>query len=151
LNYIFPLRDLYKNLVEIDLDVSKVGKYRTEFKNKYPGKYSIVLLPEKAIYSEETYKINYKLNLKIISDKTFNIDFDINSKQRAFWEVKVIGRKKYESYMVILLFEYFVPRDLPRNKNIVLEMEVVKADKEFVELYGKQKLIVKKNTDPMLE
>jgi hypothetical protein len=147
LNYIFPPRDLYKNLIEIDLDVSKVGKYRMEFKHKYSGKYSIVLFPEKVLF-DEYYKINYKLNLRIISDETFNISFDKNSEKNRFWGRSGINE---EFKCGLTVFKYFVPKDLQKNKTVMLEIEVVKPDKEFMKLYGNTKLVVKKNTDPIFE
>jgi amino acid transporter len=49
LNFVFPPNDLYKDLIKMDISVSEVGKYKIEFKNKYPGDHSISLLLENPV------------------------------------------------------------------------------------------------------
>jgi hypothetical protein len=74
-----------------------------------------------------------------------NVDIDGNSEQGDFWAVGVNDQKSYSDGFKI--FRYSVPKDLPRNKNIILVIEIIKPDREFVKLYGKQKLIVVKESD----
>jgi hypothetical protein len=65
---------------------------------------------------------------------------DEHSPQTVFQSV--IPLENY--YWCMYIFKYKVPEYLPINKDIKLEIEVIKPDNEFEHLYGKQKLCIKK-------
>jgi len=146
-NFLLPPKDLYKPfLVENVFDISKKGKYVFNLKHKYPGAYTVDIFVEKPVsiseVAKKTYKVNYKINLVFYFEKKI-LKKEIISQQSPFWSGGV--EKKYLDGFAC--FNYKVPKDLPRNKEIILELEVVEPDKNFEKLYGKQKLCIRKSSD----
>jgi hypothetical protein len=142
--WVYKPEDYSKPLVAIDFDVSKPQKYVFEFKHKYTGNYAIYLrIAKNSLGLGQRLKTKYRLRLKFISDKTYEIELDEHSSPGIFYGVISVGNY----YLGVDIFKYKVPEYLPVNKDIKLEIEVIKPDNEFEHLYGKQKLYIGKGSD----
>jgi hypothetical protein len=145
---VFIPEDYFEPLCKMEIDVSKAGKYKTEFKHKYYGNHEIILSieGEPFVSSDQIGKVDFRLNLKFIfDDKTVSIDVDCNTDLEIKKYVEEGERKR--KYRDIDIFMYETPKDLPMNKIIELEIEIVRLDEDFTRLYGKQKLSLKKTLD----
>lgn len=138
LNFFLPPKDLYGNLVNIDFDLSKNGRYMVQFENKYPGNHEIIILVEHPTPVMEEYNANFQINL-IIKGKGVERKKLLKTIKNPFW--KASGKSGFS------IFSYKVPDDLPLKQLLIAEIEVLKPDKEFTKRYGKQKLSITKVSD----
>ncbi|MDR2709639.1 MAG: hypothetical protein LBC07_06685 [Elusimicrobiota bacterium] len=111
MNYIFMPAD-FNDFKEMDFNISKVGKYKMNFINKYPGLYHIDIIftslntDYKRLTTNFLLKLSFKDGEKVLQES-------YAAPTETSWGTE------------IHLLRYQVPRDLPRNKDISVEIEVV--------------------------
>jgi len=138
---VFSPDDLYVPIVLAPFDVANSSSsYTTSFENKYPGFHAIGLIVQKPPPVGEGYKVDFELEVSVLKGDKALLSQHLSQPILPFWsgEIGTSG---------VGLLTYQVPDDLPEDENLTLVVKVLKSGTEFVNLYGKTQLFVKKFSD----
>lgn len=144
-NVVAPPTDLYKPLINSEINISDKGKiYTYNYKHKYIGTYDIGI-----------YLDNYSDKLQFVSkDKRYKLKLKLEIK--LFYKDKVYLTKVLEenyspfsgaSGSGFSLMYYKCPLDLPVNQDITCEVKVIESDDVLSNNYGPVKFYIQKISD----
>ncbi len=139
-NFFFSPDDLYEQLACSDIDLSAEGSsVSLDFVNNYPGNHWIEIIVDNPTDLHNTYETKFELNIEIKDNDKELLATTANQPEIPFW-----GVKDHSGFAILT---YDVPSKLPIRTQLTANITVKKADADFDDLYGKQRLCIKKYSD----
>ena len=140
INYLFPPDDFNSPLAESFIHFNTKGTiFETNFLNKYPGKYSLMVFTEKAITMDDSFNIDLKSIVEV--KKGEKLIFEKNIGNFRSWVEKSSGKTAF------YFFNYSVPQDLPLRDDLKMKIDLLKESHKVLTKYGKTKAILMKISD----
>jgi hypothetical protein len=140
-----PPNDLYDFLIKEEIDLSEKNSIRHyEFKNKYTGTHDVGILLKKFSADQYFKPISQRYDLKL--------KLQVNFYMQNRLLLSRVAEHKYDPFLGLngngfSFFYYECPEDLPLNKLITCEIQIIEPDSKLLADYGPVSFYIRKMSD----